>query len=156
MSNDRLKIGLVGTGYWADQCHAAGIDRNDDLEFVGVWGRDAGKAADLATRHDTRAFDTADALFAAADVITYAVPPAAQAALAPRPRPQAATCCSRSRPRPVPQRRIASPTPARQMEFSRRSTSRCSGEDRPVRGWMTWSRPETGMAATPPSSATSA
>ncbi len=83
MSNDRLTIGLIGTGYWADRCHAAGIDQRDDLDFAGVWGRDAAKAAGLASGHQTVAFASAEELFAAVDIVSFAVPPAIQAELAP-------------------------------------------------------------------------
>ena len=78
-----LKIGLIGTGYWADQCHAEGISRRNDLEFVGVWGRDSSKTAEFANRRGIAPFDSPEALFAAVDVVSFAVPPTVQAALAP-------------------------------------------------------------------------
>ncbi|HEY4225698.1 MAG TPA: Gfo/Idh/MocA family oxidoreductase [Pseudolysinimonas sp.] len=81
---DRLRIGLIGTGFWADQCHAAAIDEHGDLDFVGIWGRDPDKALELAGRHGTVPFSSADELFAATDAIVFAVPPAVQAELAPR------------------------------------------------------------------------
>ncbi len=77
------RIGLIGTGYWADQCHAAGIEERNDLEFVGVWGRDAGTAGDFAARHGIAAFESPDELFAAVDIVSFAVPPSVQAELAP-------------------------------------------------------------------------
>lgn len=79
-----MKIGLIGTGYWADDCHAPAIEARDDLEFVGVWGRDAGKAGDFASRHSTRAFATPAELFAAVDIVSFAVPPTVESELAPR------------------------------------------------------------------------
>ena len=78
-----MKIGLIGTGYWAEQCHAAGIEARDDLEFVGVWGRDASKAEALAARHGITPFDSPQDLFDATDIVSFAVPPTIQAELAP-------------------------------------------------------------------------
>jgi predicted dehydrogenase len=78
----RLKIGLIGTGYWADQCHASGIEQSDDVDFVGVWGRDPEKTGEFAARHNTEPFSSPEALFAAADVISLAVPPSVQPELA--------------------------------------------------------------------------
>ncbi len=43
-----MRFGLFGTGPWAHQAHAPALAAHDDVEFVGVWGRDAGKAAALA------------------------------------------------------------------------------------------------------------
>jgi predicted dehydrogenase len=78
-----MKIGLIGTGYWADHCHAEGITARDDLEFVGIWGRDADKTSEVAARHRTTPFDSAQALFEAVDVVSFAVAPPVQSALAP-------------------------------------------------------------------------
>ena len=78
-----MKIGLIGTGFWAEQCHAAGIEARDDLEFVGVWGRDAKKTTELAARHGITPFASPDELFAAVDIVSFAVPPSIQAELAP-------------------------------------------------------------------------
>ncbi|HEY4214518.1 MAG TPA: Gfo/Idh/MocA family oxidoreductase [Steroidobacteraceae bacterium] len=76
-------IGVIGTGYWADRCHAAGIEQRDDLEFVGVWGRDVSTTDDFAHRHRTAAFRSPAELFATVDLVSFAVPPFIQAALAP-------------------------------------------------------------------------
>ncbi|HEX4444162.1 MAG TPA: Gfo/Idh/MocA family oxidoreductase [Galbitalea sp.] len=78
-----MKIGLIGTGFWADQCHAAAITARADLEFVGIWGRDAAKTAALAERRGTSAYETPEALFADVDVVSFAVPPTVESELAP-------------------------------------------------------------------------
>ena len=78
-----MKIGLVGTGFWADRAHAAAIVARDDLEFVGVWGRDAAKATELARRDGAKAYETPDALFADVDIVSFAVPPTVESELAP-------------------------------------------------------------------------
>ncbi len=79
-----LRFGLIGTGYWADAAHAAGIAAHPEAELVGVWGRDPAKAAALADRHGARAFADVDELLAAADAVAFSVPPDVQAELAPR------------------------------------------------------------------------
>jgi len=77
-----LSFGLVGTGYWADVTHAAGIAAHPQAELVGVWGRDPAKAAALAAKHGVRAFDDLDELIAAVDAVAFSVPPDVQAELA--------------------------------------------------------------------------
>lgn len=80
----RLRIGVVGTGYWAEAVHAAGAASHPGVDLVGVWGRDPGKAAALAERHQVRAYDDFDELLGAVDLLTFAVPPHAQSDLALR------------------------------------------------------------------------
>jgi predicted dehydrogenase len=77
-----LSFGLVGTGYWADVAHAAGIAAHPQAELVGVWGRDPVKAATLAAKHGVRAFGELDELIAAVDAVAFSVPPNVQAELA--------------------------------------------------------------------------
>jgi len=77
-----LSFGLVGTSYWADVTHAAGIAAHPEAELVGVWGRDPAKAAALAAKHGVRAFDDLDELIAAVDAVAFSVPPDVQAELA--------------------------------------------------------------------------
>jgi predicted dehydrogenase len=79
-----LRFGLIGTGYWADVAHAAGIEAHPQAELAGVWGRDPAKAAALAERHGARAFADVDELFDAVDAVAFSVPPDVQAELAPR------------------------------------------------------------------------
>jgi predicted dehydrogenase len=79
-----LRFGLIGTGYWADVAHAAGIVAHPEAELVGVWGRDPAKAAELAERHGARAYADLEELFGAVDAIAFSVPPDVQAELAPR------------------------------------------------------------------------
>jgi predicted dehydrogenase len=79
-----LRFGLIGTGYWADAAHAAGIGAHPEAELVGVWGRDPARAAALADRHGARAFADLDELLDAVDAVAFSVPPDVQAELAPR------------------------------------------------------------------------
>jgi predicted dehydrogenase len=77
-----VRFGLFGTGYWAAETHGAGLVGNADVELVGVWGRDAAKAAALAERLGTRPYADISALIADVDAIAVALPPDVQAAIA--------------------------------------------------------------------------
>jgi predicted dehydrogenase len=79
-----MRIGLVGTGYWATAIHGPGAAGHPGLEFVGVWGRDAAKAADAAHVLDVRPYADFDALLDDVEALTFAVPPDVQADLATR------------------------------------------------------------------------
>jgi predicted dehydrogenase len=79
-----MRFGLVGTGPWAGIAHGPGLVACPVAELVGVWGRDPGKAADLAGRLDTRPYADVDELFADVDAVAFAVPPAIQSGLAIR------------------------------------------------------------------------
>ncbi|GAA3980342.1 Gfo/Idh/MocA family oxidoreductase [Streptomyces marokkonensis] len=79
-----MRIGLLGTGPWADMTHAPALRRHDGLDFVGVWGRRPDAAKELAERHGTRAYDDVDALLADVEAVAVALPPAVQAELAVR------------------------------------------------------------------------
>ncbi|OQD57791.1 oxidoreductase [Streptomyces phaeoluteigriseus] len=79
-----MRIGLFGTGPWAQMVHAPVLAAHEGLEFVGVWGRRPVAAKDLADRHGTRAFDDVDDLLAEVDAVAVAVPPDVQADLAVR------------------------------------------------------------------------
>ena len=79
-----LRFGVLGTGYWADVCHATGLAAHPDAELVGIWGRDPAKAAALAARHGVAAEAELEALLEKVDAVSVAVPPDVQAELAVR------------------------------------------------------------------------
>jgi predicted dehydrogenase len=79
-----IRFGLVGTGYWAREVHARGLAGHPDAELVGVWGRDPGKATELAAEHGATPYTDVDALLDAVDAVAFAVPPAVQADVALR------------------------------------------------------------------------
>ncbi len=80
-----LRMGLAGTGYWADTAHAAAIERAPSWELSAVWGRDPARARALADRHGASAAGADfDAFLAEVDAVTFAVPPQVQADLAAR------------------------------------------------------------------------
>ncbi len=79
-----MRVGLIGTGYWARAVHAMGAAAHPQVEFVGVWGRRADQAAELADRCGVRAYAGVDDLIADVDALTFAVPPDVQADIALR------------------------------------------------------------------------
>ncbi|MFI1728390.1 Gfo/Idh/MocA family protein [Streptomyces acidicola] len=79
-----MRIGLLGTGPWADMAHAPALSGHPGLVFVGVWGRRPEAAREIAERHGTRAYEEVDALLADVDAVAVALPPSVQAPLAVR------------------------------------------------------------------------
>jgi predicted dehydrogenase len=79
-----MTFGLLGTGYWATETHAAGLVAAPDARFAGVWGRDPVKAKALADRYGVRAYPDVDGLLADVDAVAIALPPQVQAGLAVR------------------------------------------------------------------------
>jgi predicted dehydrogenase len=77
-----VRFGLVGTGYWAETVHAAGLAGHEAVDFVGVWGRDSAKTSVLARRYDVRAFQKPEELFESVDAVSFAVAPDVQPELA--------------------------------------------------------------------------
>lgn len=80
----RKRFGLVGTGYWAENVHAAGLAAHPDVDLVGVWGRDPAKADVIAGRLDAVGYADLDELLDAVDAVAFAVPPTVQGQLAVR------------------------------------------------------------------------
>jgi predicted dehydrogenase len=78
------RFGIVGTGYWAETVHVPGLEQCPDAEIVGIYGRDSGRAAAIARKFAIPVFDDFDRMLQAADAVTFAVAPAAQAPLALR------------------------------------------------------------------------
>ncbi|MEU2285339.1 Gfo/Idh/MocA family oxidoreductase [Streptomyces sp. NPDC013178] len=79
-----MRIGLLGTGPWAQMVHAPVLSTHEGLDLAGVWGRRPAAAKELADRHGTRAYDDVDALLAEVDAVAVALPPDVQADLAVR------------------------------------------------------------------------
>lgn len=79
-----MRFGLLGTGHWAAEAHAPALIAAPDVTLAGVWGRNPEKAALLAGRYDTCAYEDVDALLADVDAVAIALPPDVQAPLAAR------------------------------------------------------------------------
>jgi predicted dehydrogenase len=79
-----MRVGLIGSGYWARSVHGRSAAQHDGVDLVGVWGRDASRASEAAAELDTRAYADLDQLIGDVDALTFAVPPDVQADLATR------------------------------------------------------------------------
>ncbi|WP_405969607.1 Gfo/Idh/MocA family oxidoreductase [Streptomyces sp. NBC_00988] len=79
-----MRIGLLGTGPWAQMAHAPALSGHDAWDFAGVWGRRPDAAKELADQHGVAAYDDVDALLADVDAVAVALPPSIQAELAVR------------------------------------------------------------------------
>lgn len=79
---ERLRVGLVGGGPWAERVHAPGLRAHRACELTGVWTRRPGVAEDLAKANGAVAFDSFAGLVDAVDVVAFSVPPAVQPELA--------------------------------------------------------------------------
>ncbi|MEV0476183.1 Gfo/Idh/MocA family protein [Streptomyces prunicolor] len=79
-----MRIGLLGTGPWAQMAHAPALSGHDAWDFAGVWGRRPDAAKELADAHGVPAYDDVDALLADVDAVAVALPPSIQAELAVR------------------------------------------------------------------------
>ena len=79
-----MRVGLVGTGYWARITHAPALATLAGIEFSAVWGRNERAAAELAADHGARAFGDFDEFLAGVNAVDFSVPPDIQAELAVR------------------------------------------------------------------------
>ena len=79
-----MRFGVLGTGFWAREVHAAALAEHPRAELVGVWGRDLAKAEALGADFDVQGYDDLDALLARVDAVTFSLPPDVQVPLAIR------------------------------------------------------------------------
>ncbi|MGP3924087.1 Gfo/Idh/MocA family protein [Streptomyces sp. 8N616] len=77
-----MRIGLLGTGPWADAVHAPALAAHPEVELTGVWGRRPEAAGAIAERHGARAYSDPAALFADCEAVAIALPPDVQAGFA--------------------------------------------------------------------------
>lgn len=79
-----MRFGVLGTGFWAREIHAAGLAEHENAELVGIWGRDLAKAKALGAQFEVAGYDDLDALLAQVDAVSFSLPPAVQVPLAIR------------------------------------------------------------------------
>jgi predicted dehydrogenase len=84
VTDEPVRVGVVGAGPWASMVHAPVLAAGPGTTLAGVWARRADAASALAARHGVTAFDDLDGLFEACDAVAFAVPPDVQAELAVR------------------------------------------------------------------------
>jgi predicted dehydrogenase len=79
-----MRFGLLGTGHWAAETHAAALATHPEVDFVGVWGRTPTAVVTLAQRYGVAAFADVGDLLDEVDAVAIAVPPDVQSELAQR------------------------------------------------------------------------
>jgi predicted dehydrogenase len=79
-----MRIGLLGTGPWAEIAYGPALRDHPEVSLTGVWGRRPEAAAAIASSFGGRPYDDVDALIDDVDAVAIALPPAVQAPLAAR------------------------------------------------------------------------
>ena len=79
-----MRFGVLGTGFWATEVHAAALAEHPSAELIGVWGRDVAKAETVGAQFDVPGFADVDELLSQVDAVAIALPPDVQAPLAER------------------------------------------------------------------------
>ncbi len=79
-----MRIGLVGTGYWARETHAPGINGAPEAALTAVWGRNPDATNTLAERYGAIGYADFDEFLKQVDAVSFSVPPDVQATLAVR------------------------------------------------------------------------
>jgi predicted dehydrogenase len=77
-----VRIGLAGAGRRAAAAHAPSLAACREARFAGVWAPRPEAARSLAEAHGVRAYRYFNELLSQCDAVAFAVPPAAQPALA--------------------------------------------------------------------------
>ncbi len=77
-----MRVGLIGTGYWAQAVHGTSVARHPRADLVGIWGRDPNRAAAAADVLGTTEYPELERLLEDVDALTFAVPPDVQAEIA--------------------------------------------------------------------------
>ncbi len=78
------RIGVVGTGPWAEDVHLPALASHDRSRLAAIYGRTEPRVRELADAHAALAFTDFDAFLGAVDVVSFAVSPDVQVALASR------------------------------------------------------------------------
>ncbi|MFD2090302.1 Gfo/Idh/MocA family protein [Blastococcus deserti] len=79
-----MRFGVLGTGFWATEVHAAALAAHPAADLAGIWGRDVTKAKAVGARFHVPGFADVDELLAQVDAVAVALPPDVQAPLAER------------------------------------------------------------------------
>ena len=77
-----LRLGVVGTGYWAREIHLPGLLGMPSAEVVGLWARNPATTKVIADQHGIRSFPNLQDLLDSVDAVSVAVHPEAQADIA--------------------------------------------------------------------------
>jgi len=79
-----VRVGLVGAGPWARAMHARMLAAGPETALTAVWARRPEAAAEAAAPYGAPVAASFEELLDRCEAVAFAVPPAVQAALAPR------------------------------------------------------------------------
>jgi predicted dehydrogenase len=79
-----MRFGVLGTGFWAREAHAASLAAHPTAQLAGFWGRDQAKVEAAGAEFDVPGTTELEALLAEVDAVSFALPPDVQAPLAER------------------------------------------------------------------------
>jgi predicted dehydrogenase len=79
-----MRVGLLGTGPWAEIAYGPALRDHPGVELTGVWGRRPEAAAAVAETFGGRSYTDVAGLIDDSEAIAIALPPAVQAPLAAR------------------------------------------------------------------------
>ncbi|MFJ9624886.1 Gfo/Idh/MocA family protein [Streptomyces sp. NPDC101181] len=83
-TGEPVRVGLVGAGPWARATHARILAAGPETTLTGVWARRPDAAEEVASAYGATAAGSFEELLDSCEAVAFAVPPAVQAALAPR------------------------------------------------------------------------
>lgn len=82
MNTHQIAVGIAGAGVWAGRVHIPALQADPRFRIVGIWARRFDQAELLGERFGLKPIADFDELIDAADVVDFAVAPAAQPELA--------------------------------------------------------------------------
>lgn len=77
-----MRVGIVGSGFWAEHTHCESLSGQPGIEFTGIWARNEAEASRLGNRYGLTVFSSYEELLNDSDIIDFAVPPETQGELA--------------------------------------------------------------------------
>ncbi|GAB3692810.1 Gfo/Idh/MocA family oxidoreductase [Actinocorallia lasiicapitis] len=80
--SEKVAVGLVGAGPWADLVHAPSLAKGPGTRLAGVWARRPEAAREITGRHGGTAYTSLEEMFEECEAVAFSVPPQVQAELA--------------------------------------------------------------------------
>ena len=77
-----VRLGLAGTGYWAEEIHLPTFKACSGVDLVGIWGRNGARARSLASQFSIVPFERFEDMLAVVDAVSIVVAPEGQTQLA--------------------------------------------------------------------------
>lgn len=79
-----MRIGLIGSGYWARTTHAPALAEDESVCFAGVWSPNSQHASLISDAHEVRLYPDFESALGDVDALVIAVPPNVQPKIAVR------------------------------------------------------------------------